>query len=394
MPKSVGKLFRPVVIEPELRELVNEILTARSSSDPAAEAARHRIAEKATRDKSYLYAVEIRNYLEEKTRVGTEPRLFTIAGDLFLDALEANLASVGPNFFKDHYGGVFGCYKEGRDRGKSIEGPIFCLDLLLLKALELALEGEQAPPVDTTPVPAFVPEETSAGRGRLRDCLQFAERIVKDVVQQALDTRKGDVPPRLLEFVAGHRARMEKIVPAWSRFLPEIGPEQPREAALQAALEAAHRTGYVPLVAGVEERLALLHDPERQGTRESARLYYDAADRLMMHGSLERDCEAFNLALRRFVRAGELFERIRDRTSTAKALVEQARIYIRKGGDGSHTRNCLHKAVRLVLAHRDGMPMGRLPVLDHASVIAFLDSKGYHAEAKAYEATLEKLAGL
>ena len=120
MKASVGKIFRPVVIDARLKHLVNEMLRAGSASSSSVATARREIRAMSSPATAYLFASEIRGYMEEKTRIGTESRVFPIAGDLFLDALEANLESMGPNLFKDHYSGMLGCYREGNWPGKTI----------------------------------------------------------------------------------------------------------------------------------------------------------------------------------------------------------------------------------------------------------------------------------
>jgi hypothetical protein len=144
-------------------------------------------------------------------------------------------------------------------------------------------------------------------------------------------------------------------------------------------------------VAGVIERFAHLRDPGRQGVKEAARLYYDAADHLLAHALFERDSDACNAAQRRCARAADFFGLIHDRTSAAKALVEEARAFIRRGGDGDDIQRCLHRAVSLVIAHRDNLPQGQLPLLHHDDVRAFLEGKGYAAEAQAYADTLDRV---
>jgi hypothetical protein len=390
MARTVGKLFRPVVIEPELRELVDAVLIAVSPEEPSAVAAMRRIREKATASKAYLYAVEIRSYLEEKIRVGSEPVLFTLAGDLFLDALEYSRSPMGPNFLRDHYSGMLGCYRDGVERAKAIEGPMYCLELVLLKAMDLALDGDPGAAHASTPLPAFVPAEATDRGARVRECLRLAENLLDDAVQQAVRAGKGEVPDGLIDFVATHRERMGGIVKRWERLLGDDVRAEPVDEFLSRALDVVRELGHIPLAAGIEERLGLLIDPKRKGTKESARYFFEAADLFVGQGNLDREAGAYNMALRRYARALGLFGCFSDRTAMAKVLVEQARLYIRKGGDGEHIQYCLNRAVSLVLAHRQGLPAGQLPTLDHQTVYSFLESKGYIAEAQAYEAAVSR----
>ena len=117
---------------------------------------------------------------------------------------------------------------------------------------------------------------------------------------------------------------------------------------------------------------------------------YEAGATFLELGNIERDIEAYRLCLRRYRRASALFNRIKDRTSVAKVLVEEARTHIRAEDDPEAVRQSLHKAVCLVVAHIKNLPYGTLPNPTDEDAIRFLERKGYVKEAKAYKAAVQE----
>ena len=102
--------FREVVINPDLKEQLDIILRAASPDLPAVRNARRKIRAMSTPATAYVFASMTRSYIEERMRLGTETRVFPVAGDLFLDALDADILSLGPTVIKDYYSSMMGCY--------------------------------------------------------------------------------------------------------------------------------------------------------------------------------------------------------------------------------------------------------------------------------------------
>ncbi|MBI4558472.1 MAG: hypothetical protein HY706_12895, partial [Candidatus Hydrogenedentes bacterium] len=180
--RSVGKLFRPVVIDADLLKLVHTILRATSANEPAVLAAKKRIRAMGTPGTFYLFASEIRGYLEEKTRVGTEPWVYPVAGDLFLDALEASVSSLGPNLFRDHYSGMIGCYREGDNPGKAVQGAFYCVDLVFRKTVELSLATE-ARGGEGVGALSYLTDDDSDHRDSLTQFLKLGRQCFQDAVE-------------------------------------------------------------------------------------------------------------------------------------------------------------------------------------------------------------------
>ena len=397
MEPSVGKHFRGVVIHPSLKPLIDMILLAPSRDDPKVVYARRRMRALGTPATAYLYASEIRGYLEEKSRIGTEPWVFPVAGDLFLDAFEANLPIVGPNQVADHYSGMMGCYKQGDQPTKRIEGPLYVVDLLFERTLLMFSDRFNRDAVEGGLPLSFMPPDDADYEKRLNAVLSFADRALKDAVTASVRADRSAVPSTLLDYVGDQRGRIEKTLAAWRTF--HRGPgvmSLDDEHYLERGLEVAEGAEYPPLVAVIRERLGKLHEKDSGRTHPKAYLeqsihpLYEAGCIWLEQANVERESEAFDLALRRYGRGRAAFEHIRDRTSVAKVLVEQARAYIERGDDPQHARQDLYQAVRLVIAHMEGMPRGQLPGPSHDEVIRFLEEKGYHIEAEAYAAAVKK----
>ncbi len=388
MVKSVGKLFRRVVIDADLKSNVNTILRASSPDEPVVVAARRRIREMVTPEKTYLFASEIRGYLEEKTRIGTEPWVFPVAGDLFLDALEANLASVGPNLFVDHYSGMLGCYRDGDQPSKAIEGPLYCAELALQRIVMLyARDDQQAEPEGKSL--SFEVDHASDRQGRFRQFLALAERALGDAVDATSQAERGEFPASFMETVVEAKARNEAAIIRWRKH--HAGLAQANLSGhdyLLRTLEVAKDAEHPPLVASILDELGAWHveSPQATNKEDPPHPVYDAGRTLLVLGNRERGAQAFDLAIRRYRRARALFGRIEDRTAEAKALVEHARAAISQGDDIESARRCLYEGVRLVMAHMANLPHGTVPSPTSDAVVRFLESKGYVIEAQAYAA--------
>jgi len=386
--------FRTVVIAPDLERLVVTILRASSPGEPAALAARKRIHALATDANPYLVASELRDFLEVTSRVGTESRVFPVAGDLFLDALEDDLSSLGPNLFRDHYSGMAACYRAGDCPSKAVQGAFYCIDLVLQRTLELFLAKDAHGEAESARL-SFVVAEDSDYRRSIALFLVLGRQCLKDAVEATVRIGTADVAPPFLDSVVEHKERMETVLRRWEEYhkagdLPELADEQYLEGAAQVAEE----TAYGPLAATIEEHQVLLreqkglHEDGRSELEQEVHPLYDAASMYLSQGNRDRDVEAYDLAFRRYGKAEALFTKIQDRTSTAKVLVERARAFIRSGQDPEAAREDLHKAVCLVMAHVKNLPRGAITSVAHDAAIEYLKNKGYLIEAEAYVASL------
>lgn len=389
--KSIGKHFRPVVIDKDLRHCVDDILRSDSCDDPKAVVARRRIREMSSPEKAYLFASEMRTYLEEKTQIGREKWAFPAAGDMFLDALEWNLPGIGPNFFRDHYSGMVGCYRNGYRPTDAIEGSLYCIDLALQKTMGLFLDKERGAEDPEAPL-SFVVAEESGYKLSMSMFQAFAEQFLHDAVQTALELDRSEVPRAFLDYVIEGRPRIEQVIKRWERLHNDPGLASLSDGDyLAKALEVAEETEYTPLTAMVKEQLGVLHEKLLSDADSRTRLHasihplYEAGILWLQRGNKERTSEAYGLSIRHHNRSAAMFSRIDDRTSIAKALVERARTFVKKGDDPELIRTGLFKAVCLVMAHVQNLPHGTLPTPTDEQVTHFLKRKGYGIEADAYE---------
>ena len=394
-PKSVGTFFKPVVIDPRLKELVNTILLASSPTSRSALAAKKRLRAMTKPATSYLYATEIQSYLDSKTLGGTENWVYPMVGDLFLDALEVNLSSLGPNFFRDHYSGAVWCYQHGRCPGKAVQGAFYCVDLAFRKTIELFLaktEGDTAPKGVSL---SFQSESDLDYRSMITVFLDMARQCVRDVIATASHTDKQTFGHAFMDFVIERKNRMEALLTRWESYHRRKDlPTLPNEQYLTGAAELAELTEHTPLTAAVTEYLVTQREQrgvlsdDRKELEQGVHPLFEAATLYLDQGAAESNAEAYDLALRRYGRAVGLFSKIHDRTSTAKAYVERARVHIRKGDDPDAVRDDLHTAIGLITAHIKNLPHGVIPEITDDEAIGFLSAKGYQAEADAYVGAL------
>ena len=395
---AVGTFFRDVVIDPDLKDLVNTILLASSPDEPAVLAAEKRIRAMATRDRCYLFASEIRGYLEEKTRLGTEPRVFPLAGDLFLDALEATVFSLGPNLFRDHYSGMLGCYRAGDCPGKAVQGAFYCIDLVLQRTLGLFLVKDAETKAEGAHL-SFHTDEDSDYRRRITLFLNLGRQCLQDAVEATVRMGTANAAPSFLNFVVEHKDRMQTVLGRWDAYhkdpdLPDLTNEQYLEGAAGVAEEAA----YAPLAATIKEHQVLLREQAgvqadgKTDLEQKVHPLYGAAVMYLSQGNKDRDAEAYDLAFRRYSKAVALFTKIQDRSSAARALVERARALMKSGQDPEAVQKDLHKAASLVMARIKNLPRGTVPSATHAMALRYLKKKGYLIEAKAYAATLDGMS--
>ena len=384
-----------VLINPYLKSLVNTILQAPSPDAPAVLAAKKRIRAMVTGDSSYLFASEIRWYLEEMARVGTEPRVFPLAADLFLDALEASFSSLGPNLFRDHYSGMAGCYQAGDSPISTVQGTFYCIDLVLQKTLELFFAKEAEVNAARTVPLSFLMDEESNYQRSIALFLNLGRQCLQEAVEAALGLSRENVSRCFLDFVVEHRDCMQTLLGRWEAYHKEPGlPDLTNEAYLEGAARVAEEAAYLPLAAAIEELQVRLREQRRRPDDAKAELeeevhpLYDAASKYLLQGNKEREAEVYDLALRRYNKAAAVFTKIQDRTSTAKVLVERARLFIKSGQDPEAVQEELNKAVCLVLAHMKNFPVGTAATVTHDAAIRFLKDKGYQIEAEAYAAAV------
>ncbi|MBI5092990.1 MAG: tetratricopeptide repeat protein [Candidatus Hydrogenedentes bacterium] len=392
--QAVGTFFKPVVIDPRLRDLVNMILLAPSATDPGVLSAKKRLRAMTTPGTSYLFATEIQKYLDAKRSGSTDCRVYPIVGDLFLDALEANYLSLGPNFFRDHYSNLTWSYRQGESPMKTVQGAFYCIELILRKTLDVFMARDTPRKASSVRL-SFQTDEDLDYRTTITLFHDLGKQCVQDAIEAATRVDKTISGAPFIDFVVDYKKIMEATLARWDRYhrrrdLPNLS----NDAYLDGVANAAEESGHPPLVAAVKELQVQHRELKGQLADSKTELehgvhpLYDAASMYLSQGNLERDAGVYDMALRRYKRAAALFMKIHDRTSTAKVYVEQARLFIQSGEDPGAIQEGLREAIALIMAHMRNMPKGRVPEVSHESAIEFLRTKGYVVEAEAYAASL------
>ncbi|MBI4556957.1 MAG: hypothetical protein HY706_05180, partial [Candidatus Hydrogenedentes bacterium] len=228
--------------------------------------------------------------------------------------------------------------------------------------------------------------------------LKLGRQCFQDAVEDAVRTGPANGPPRFLDFVIEHKERVQGALDRWEVF--HKGSELPTlsdEGYLERVASLAEEAGYDPLAAMIQEHQVARRErkglPANGKTELEQKIHplYKAASLYLSQGNRERDAGAFDLALRRYDKSAGLLMKIGDRTSTARVLVERARAVINSGGDPESLVEGLNQAAGLVLAHVRNLPQGVLPEVSQEAALHFFRDKGYHIEAEAYAAGLEKL---
>ncbi|MBI5095594.1 MAG: hypothetical protein HZB26_24565 [Candidatus Hydrogenedentes bacterium] len=394
-PPSTGIIFKPVVIDRRLRELVNRILLAPSPTDPALLLAKKRLRAMTSPATSYLFATEIQKYLDAKFSGETDCRIHQIAGDLFLDALEANLSTLGPNFFRDHYSSFTWSYRQAESPVKSVQGALYCTELVLRKTMEVFLGKDSVKKFDKSVRLSFQVEEDLDYRATITLFLDLGQQCLGDAIDAGIHVDRKVAGAAFLDYVVELKKTLEAMLGRWDRFhkrreLPSLSNEQ----YLEAAANVAEEDGYPPLAAAIKELQVAQREQKgiaadsKDELEHGVHPLYDAATLYLTQGNSERDAGAYDLALRRYRRAAALFTKINDRTSTAKVCVEQARLFIKSGEDPGAIQEGLQEATGLIMAHMQNLPKGSVPSVPDETAIEFLRKKGYVVEADAYAASL------
>jgi hypothetical protein len=399
---TVGKqggitVFREIVIDPDLKGLLNIMLRAASPEEPAVYSAKRRIRAMTSPESCYLFASMTRSYLEEKTRIGTEQWVFPVAGDLFLDALETNIATVGPRLLRNHYSDMVGCYRAGDCPAKVIQGTLYCIDLILQKILDIHVNKDRKEKGKMGLALSFESSQDLEDANNVIPYLGLARQCLQDAVDATLKMAPSSAKPSFMNFLIAHKERMQAVLGRWETYHrnPALS-NWTEEQYLEGVWEMVEEIGYLPLTATVEEYRVRLRERQSGLVKEHNELeqevhpLYYAATMYVSQGSEARESEAYDLAFRWYNRAAALFTKIQDRTSTAKVHVERARAFIKSADDPESMRDELNKAVALVLAHMRGLPRGTLPEVTHDMAIQFLKSKGYVIESEAYETCLKR----
>jgi hypothetical protein len=394
MNRPVGHLLRTIYIDADLKNNINEILRADSPDSPQIEGARAAIYGLGRRGNPYSCATQIRAYLEEKTRVGSEPWVYPVAGDLFLDGLEQQLIGLGPNLFQDYYNGVMACYKAGNDAARMAQAPFYSIDLLLKRMVTLFMRRREVEAKPQTEALRFMRAEMLGYEGQMQEFQRLADRALQDAVDFLLSNAARDLDKRLSKYLVDMSEIVRPAMKRWPAVLKTLETtEGTDDEQLLRMLEAARQMTHVPLECFLREDLSELHksDAPTQDILETDPFVvhaYEGGETWMALGNQERDETAYAIACRRYDRAVALFHSIHDRTSEAKAHVERARALIQQGGARPLARRSLREAVRLVYAHKKNLPPGSLPELDDRVVFEFLDKKGYSVEAAAFRESL------
>ena len=392
--KYVGTLLRAIYIDADIRNSVNDILRAPSPESKEVEIARARLMVLGLERGPYACATQVRAYLEEKTQIGREPWAFPIAGDLFLDGLELQVAGLGPNLFKDYYSGAYSCYLAGNDPARTAQAPFYAVDLLLKRTLVLFLERKSIQSASPGASLSFVSQEPQGYAELLDEFFRIMRGLLTDGVAFLTSPKAAAVHKEIVSSLADLNESMKAVLKQWPVVLGALKDSKDgEEEQLLHLLEAARKLGHRPLELFVREELARFYGPVKssEASETDPRVVhaYETAVAWTELGNVERQASAYLLAVHRYERAVALFKSIQDRTSVAKALVEEARAYLTQGGERPMVQKKLRDAFRYVMAHKLNLKGNALPNVKDSTIYEFLHTKGYELEAAAFRESLE-----
>ena len=124
-------------IPEDLKKIVLQIL--KEGPSPRGIAATKELYERTYREDPYLIASAVYDFLWKKVAAESRRDLYPVVGDFFQTALEQKLSQIGPNNMSSRFREIMECYNGGADTQRRLEGPLYCVDLFLLKATQLAL---------------------------------------------------------------------------------------------------------------------------------------------------------------------------------------------------------------------------------------------------------------
>lgn len=405
-PFSVRDNGTKSFIPHDLKEIVLRIIAQRAAG--GAPVALHDLYKKAEEQDPYFVASSVYDFLWKKVASDSRRQLYPIVGDFFLSALEQKLGQIGPNNVSSRFAEIMECYKGAGDLRRMIEGPLYCVDLFLLKTTQLALSGrvDDARQDESTVEnggefhSAFLADEKLSTQEQIEHSLELAKDVLLET--QSMLARLGKEPhaldPRYVTFA---RATFERLTLSWQQWnqmhaSKDISAFAPEEY-FKKGLDAAEKVKSLVLAAMLLEQVGeeyqdrmcreFLHHrfsnrpvdhPLRGCTFDSGEIYRD-------QGSIERENGAHVMSERRFTRAISLFGQLNDRSSIAHTLIERARLFMLIPGDAWRARADLHRAAQNIAAVLKRVPSASpLPTLTPEQVLHFYEQKGMVQEAEVY----------
>ncbi|MFA6240627.1 MAG: hypothetical protein WC655_06855 [Candidatus Hydrogenedentales bacterium] len=386
-------------------------IVIRIISDGTAErklAALRELYEKAEHQDPYYVASSVYDFLWKKVASESRRGLYTVVGDFFLNALEQKLGQIGPNNVSSRFAEIMECYKGAGDHQRIIEGPLYCVDLFLLKTTQLALSARNddadesaADDKDSGGIHnAFLVDEKLTVQEQIEHGLQLAKDVLMDTqgVLARLGKEKHALDARYVAFV---RATFDRLTLSWQHWqkmheakdVTSLSPEDYFKQGIGEAEKVKSLVLAAMLLEQVGEEYQdrmcreFLHHrfsnrpvdhPLRGCTFDAGEIYRD-------QGIVERENGLFVMSERRFTRAISLFAQLSDRSSIAHTLIERARLHMLRTTDAWRARADLHLAAQNIAAVLKRVPItAPLPTLTPDQVFHFYEQKGMALEAEVY----------
>jgi len=390
-------------IPDDLRRIVVHALNGGESANGIA--AMRELYERADFEDPYLVASSVYDFLWKRVPIEKRRTLYPVVGDFFLTALEKSLGQIGPNNMSSRFRELMECYSGAGDICRKLEGPLYCVDLFLLKCTQLALgtqdtaDNEAEPGVTRA---TFLDEEKLSVEQQIAESLQLAKDALLDThgALSKLNRQDSGLNPRYLAFM---KATLDRLTLSWQSWQEIHDPRALRDSTpekyFKKGLGQAEKVNSLVLAALLLEQAGeeyqdkmcreFLHHrfsnrpvdhPLRGCTFDAGEIYRD-------QGIIERNHGAYVLGERRFTRAISLFSQLHDRTSVAQTLIERARLYMARKTDAWKAHADLHAAAQNIAAVQQRLAGGRtLPALTSEQVWRFYESKGLTQEAAIYRA--------
>ncbi|MBX7258139.1 MAG: hypothetical protein K1Y02_17390 [Candidatus Hydrogenedentes bacterium] len=392
----------------DLKEIVLRIFAQSAAGGP--HIALRELYERAEIQDPYYVASSVYDFLWKKVASESRRQLYPIVGDFFLSALEQKLGQIGPNNVSSRFAEIMECYKGASDVKRMIEGPLYCVDLFLLKTTQLALSArnDDANQDDGSEQnggefhSAFLADEKLSTQEQIEHSLDLAKDVLMET-QSALGhlaKAHAELDPRYIAFA---RATLDRLTLSWQQWSQmhkskDISAFTPEEYFKQG-LGAAEKVKSLVLAAMLLEQVGeeyqdrmcreFLHHrfsnrpidhPLRGCTFDSGEIYRD-------QGIIERENGAHVMSERRFSRAISLFAQLNDRSSVAHTLIERARLFMLRTDEAWRARADLHRAAQNIAAVLKRVPTSSpLPTLTPDQVLHFYEQKGMVQEAEIYRA--------
>ncbi|GMV95077.1 MAG: hypothetical protein AMXMBFR82_48550 [Candidatus Hydrogenedentota bacterium] len=395
-------------IPDELRRVVLRILKKGSSSRGLVSTKRlHRAAEGGD---PYFVASAVYDFLWKQVASDSRKLLYPVVGDFFLTALEQTLGQIGPNNMSSRFAELMECYKLSGDVQRSLEGPLYCADLFLLKVTQLVLSAgesanaqtDHAAQPQTLRGSEFLVERKYTVEEQIQHSLELARDALLDCQKALARISDGKNAPNdsYITFVRKSMNRLSLSWEQWNEMHQQKGilNKSPEEY-INEGLVRAEKVNSLVLAALLLEqageeyqdktcRMFLNHHfSDKPADHPSRGCIFDAGEIYRDQGIAERTNGAYLLSERRFTRAIQLFAQLHDRTSLAQTLIERARVFMYKQAESWRAHDDLHLAAQNIAAYQKRLPpTGPLPELAPEQVLHFLEHKNLAEEAKAYKA--------